>query len=346
MKLEKYKHSNITIKPNQMIIPVNTFEMDEEGIKEFNSIFLYIKKMGKKLNPIIRTESGGISNKTIFPAYDVRNTSTVIEITLIYKYMYRFQCRSIKQSAGIKGRQAFIKFKKLCKQKRFGSINLDDYKISNGADVKETIEMPLIKMEHQFLIDEELDNVHHIDFHNSYPAGLVNTHPEFKDVVEYLYNKRKTDPECKAILNLTIGFFQSEKCCKAQWANLSKDAIADNNKRIIDLAEKLRASGRVIISYNTDGIWYFGDIYHGENEGDKLGQWHNDHINCKFRAKSAGAYEFIEDGVYYPVVRGHTHLDDLKPRSSWQWGDIYNKDAVAVKYILTDDGIQEVIDGK
>ena len=34
-----------------------------------------------------------------------------------------------------------------------------------------------------------LTNVHHIDFHNSYPAGLVNTHPEFKDVITFLYNK-------------------------------------------------------------------------------------------------------------------------------------------------------------
>ena len=103
-------------------------------------------------------------------------------------------------------------------------------------------------------------------------------------------------------------------------------------------------NGRHLILTNVDGIWYTGDIYHGDGEGDKLGQWSNDHMNCTCRAKSAGAYEYIENGEYHAVVRGSTNLDKIKPRDQWVWGDIYNEDAVPKKWMLTEDGLTEVID--
>ena len=110
----------------------------------------------------------------------------------------------------------------------------------------------------------------------------------------------------KAILNFSIGWMQSYKPSNkryAEWAHLSRDAIADNNKRIIDLSIRLQASGRKILGYNTDGIWYQGQIYHGAGEGNNLGDWSNDHTNCLFRSKSDGSYEFIEDNTYNAVVR-------------------------------------------
>ena len=113
------------------------------------------------------------------------------------------------------------------------------------------------------------------------------------------------------------------KWCGYKYAHLSRDAITDNNNRIIKLSDELSSQGRVILSYNTDGIWYQGEIYHGNGEGHDLGQWENDHINCQFRMKSDGSYEFIENGKYYPVVRGYTRLDRIKPRTEWVWGDIY-----------------------
>lgn len=54
-----------------------------------------------------------------------------------------------------------------------------------------------------------------------------------------------------------------------------------------------------------------------------MGDWHNDRINCQFRMKSDGAYEFIENGIYYPVIRGIAN--DVK--NDWQWGDIYTEKA-------------------
>lgn len=98
----------------------------------------------------------------------------------------------------------------------------------------------------------------------------------------------------------------------------------------------------MVLLYNTDGIWYCGDVYHGEGEGKRLGEWENDHINCMFRAKSAGSYEFVEDGKYYPVVRGRTNLDLITPRENWKWGDIFKKEAKVIEfYWLAGEGITD-----
>jgi hypothetical protein len=222
------------------------------------------------------------------------------------------------------GRQAFIEFKKeLLKD----GIDLNKYVISNGAEVKKEIPKYLIQLEKDMYKDLIFENCHHVDFHSSFPAGLVKYYPEMYPTVNRIYEHRKEKEINKSILNNTIGFFQSIDQCEAKWAQLSRDAIKDNNDRIMALAKRLKDAGRLVISYNTDGIWYQGDIYHGEGEGKKLGDWENDHINCRFRAKSAGAYEFIEDGKYYPVIRGRTNYDLIKPRDEWEWGDIYRKEA-------------------
>jgi hypothetical protein len=61
--------------------------------------------------------------------------------------------------------------------------------------------------------------------------------------------------------------------------------------------------------------------------------------------KSGGSYEYIEDGQYKPVVRGRTKLEETKPRSEWQWGDIFHNDASLIKmYKLDDDGLTEYYD--
>ena len=92
---------------------------------------------------------------------------------------------------------------------------------------------------------------------------------------------------------------------------------------------------------NVDGIWYQGEIYHDEDEGPNIGQWANDHINCKWRAKSSGSYEFIEDGKYYPVVQGCTGYDCVKPRTEWEWGDIYKTGKQLVYYFKDGVGLIE-----
>ena len=121
-----------------------------------------------------------------------------------------------------------------------------------------------------------------------------------------------------------------------RYADISKYAIARNNQKIRDMAQWLKDNGRTVLLYNTDGIWFTGEAFPKEMQSNELGAFKQDHTNCKFRAKSDGAYEFIEDGVYYPVIRGKTKLDNTKARIAWQWGDIYQQDAEQIqKYNVT-----------
>ena len=313
-----------------------TYDMNsEEDRKEFNEIYqsLIMSDMGK----IIRTPSGGISKckENRKSVWDLREYQTVAILTAIvegYTFCYKIKTKDKINKRDLTGCDAFQIFKYKCLE--YG-IDLDTYQIENGPEVKATIPCPKISMKYIMTKDDEgIPNCHHIDFHNSYPAGLCNTHPEFRQVIEPIYKDRKKNPENKAILNYTIGFMQSlQSKVGARWAHLSKDAITDNNNRIDALTAKLESSGREILGYNTDGIWYTGEIYHGEGEGKNLGEWENDHTNCLFRSKSNGAYEFIEDGKYYPVVRGKTRLDEVSPRESWHWGDIYSTGSI-IKYKL------------
>ena len=335
--LLKLKHSPITRKVNYMLIPCTAYQINDEGAHQFNKIYRWIKNQ-ENFNQIKRTPSGGISiERRNFkpPMWDVRVNKAVIELTIILKEgCWRIQFRTTHKETdtnqNLYGSTCFKLFKSKCLE--FG-IDLDKYIISNGEEVKKEIESPIIKLEKSIYKDKTFSNVHHLDFHSSYPTGLINTHPEFKDAIEWMYQHRKEDnSKWKLVLNATIGYMQSVKCCNAKWAHLSRDAINDNNYRIRQLAFKLQNTGRVVLSYNTDGIWYMGDVYHDADEGKELGTWENDHTNCTFRAKSAGSYEFIEDGCYHPVVRGQTTLDTMKKREDWTWGDIYQETANVLIY--------------
>lgn len=320
---------------NKLKIPVVAFNCDDEGAKAFNKV--YREALKRKWNMITRTPSGGISiSKTNFkpPMWDVQANNAGIEITIVEYYMLRIQFRFVKTATGEKvkifGYQSWIKWRDICE--KFG-INMDDFAIADGAEKKKGMEKALIAIEDEAVVGETLEGCHHLDFHSSHMAGLANTHPEFIKPVQYCYTMRKINEIYKSVLTNTWGYMQSISQCGARWAHLSADALADNNKRVRDMARRLKESGRKILLYNTDGIWYQGEIYHGDGEGKELGQWENDHIDCRLRIKSKGAYEFIEDGKYYPVVRGMTRWDKVKPRSEWEWGDIFRKESVVIEYI-------------
>lgn len=337
-KLLKLKHSRPTLKPNQLKIPVTAFKMNDEGMNEFNEIYRWLMKQND-LKTITRTKSGGISyERRNFkpPMWDVRCTKSCVELTIIIKEgLWRIQFRTLpqetKKGEQLTGFKAFQLFKKKCLE--YG-INLDTYAIDNGAEVKKEIEKPLIKLGRETFKNTIWENAHHIDFHNSYPAGLVNNWEEFRKPVEWMYeNRKKDDGKWKLVLNATIGYMQSISCCNARWAHMSRAAIKDNNDRIRDLANRLVANGRVVLAYNTDGIWYTGEVYHGKGEGNSIGQWENDHTNCKLRFKSAGSYEYIENNIYTPVVRGFTQMDRQgRDRSKWKWGDIYLEECVPLTF--------------
>lgn len=348
--LKGLKCGKYTRKANQMKIPVTQLHYNSEGVALFNKIYFEIKKKAKYYTPIIRTKSGGIStNKPPLSAlrqWDFRRSGVFMEITIINNDgCWRIQMSAGKTSKDIgetpilSGRRAFFMFDAILKK---FNIDLKDYEEPDGEIINATIEKPLILMRHERITKDKIfEGVHHVDFHNSYPAGLVNTHPEFKECVTHLFKHRKTRPEYKDLLNYSIGFFHS-KYTKYAYARLAKDAIADSNKRVLLLAHRVEQAGGRILIFNTDGFWYKGEIFHGAGEGEELGQWHNDHINCRFRAKSAGAYEYIENGEYHPVIRGYTKLDEIKNRGDWSWGDIYLDNAVVKQYDFDEEkGIYE-----
>lgn len=330
-ELKKLKHTKSSAKINYLLIPVSVFDITEEGAKAFNKIYFWLKQ--QNLYKLERTASGGIKSGTHRkrPAWDIKVNKICVELTVILEgCAWRIQFRT-KLPDKMSGRKAFTAFKRILLKR---GINLEDYAINNGEEVKKTIEKPLIGAKRDLFYDYTFEKVHHIDFHSSYAGGLANTHPEFREVLNELYLKREQNEEYKNILNFSIGFFQSLPGCNARWSHLSRDAIEDNNKRVKNLAETLEKKGRIVLTFNTDGIWYKGAVYHGEGEGEGLGEWQNDHVNCTFRARSAGSYEFIEAGIYHAVVRGIAN--DLK--SGWKWGDIYEKKAEPQLFSFSEEG--------
>jgi hypothetical protein len=300
----------------------------------FNEIYQFI--ITTDMNILERSPSGSIRRgpkylRNLY-AYDIVKSSLGITLTISldgYLRVIKFGLYRKEDAPEIYPTQAFKIFTEKCLEH---GIDLEDYAISNGPEVRDLTDKAPIDMD-KSIWDKTLTKVNHIDFHSSFPAGLANTHPEFRPVMEYFYDIRKKDPAAKFLMNSGIGFMCTEKFgFKARLAHLRKDAVEDNNRRIDELRLRLILSGRTIIGHNTDGIWYQGEPYHGPGEGKKLGEWENDHINCTFRAKGNGAYEFIENGVYNVVQRGQTTLDAVKPRDKWEWGDIYKTSIIGWKF--------------
>ena len=329
-ELAELKKTASSSRLNYLLIPVTTFDISKQGARKFNKLYLWLKS--QNLYKLERTPSGSIKNGPHVkrPAWDIKSNHYCVELTVVMEgYAWRIQFRT-KLPKGMSGRKAFTLFKKLLLK---DGVDLESMAIDNGQEVKKEIERYLVKPYHRFYLDKTYEKAHHIDFHSSFAGGLANTHPEFRKTLEWLYANREKDEINKNILNFSIGYMQSVAGCKARWAHLSKDAISDNNRRVMEIVEKLEKSGRTVLLLNTDGVWYNGPIYHGEGEGTGLGEWQNDHINCTFRMASAGAYEYIEDGIYHPVIRGIPN--DTK--TEWKWGDIYKEKAVPSIFSFTEE---------
>lgn len=314
------EHCEDSFSLNYLMIPVTIFNIDKEGAEGFNKIYFYLKSLN--LNKLEVSPSGAVKAgyRVKRPGWYIKKNRYCVELTvLLLGFAWRIQFRSAIESK-MSGRAAFSRFKRILAK---DGIDLESYAVENGIEVKSSIEKPPIGAARPIFYHKIFNNCHHIDFHSSFAGGLANSHPEFRPTLEKLFKNRENNEIYKNILNFSIGFMQSIQGCGAKYAQLSKDAIHDNNSRIKKLAEKLTQANRTVLCYNVDGIWYCGAIYHGEGEGEGLGEWHNDVTNCsRFRMKSPGAYEYEEDGVYYPVIRGISN--DLK--EDWSWGDIYSQE--------------------
>ena len=232
-----------------------------------------------------------------------------------------------------------------CELQKQSNITLLDYALpeEEAIAVKSSIPKALIGPVDDDLIARTLEHCYHLDINSAYPAGLKEAFPEFGKVIDYLYTKKKnakTEEEkddYKLILNSLIGKMQSETI-QYRYAHMSKAAITYCKAKILQMAYWLRQHDCKVVMYNTDGLWFYPnrqlpDL--SEFLGSELGQWKLDHKDCTLCMKNAN-YEFIEDGKYTPVVRGKTKLDRIKPRSQWQWGDIFKFDASEILKIVED----------
>ena len=328
----KIKWGVPTLQVNYLLIPTTR----TDNLDEFNAELAKVRDLNYPR--LLRTSSGGISMRRFRGrGFDLTTNRWGAEIIIIDdrgSCRIQFRNKILKDDKidenclKITGKQSLYKFAE--ELKKIG-IDLKNYEIKNGLEIKKKIEPPKIGLSRMSLKDLTFEGVNHIDINSSYPAGVKEFIPEFGPVIDRWYNLKKSGhKEYKAYLNLMIGTMQSSYV-GYKFAHISEYAIRRNNEKLAKMAKWLTENGRMVIMYNTDGIWFQGQPLPQSMTGEGLGEFKQDHINCKFRAKSNGAYEFIENGIYHPVIRGKTKYDEIKERKSWNWGDIYNTDCGYVK---------------
>lgn len=224
-------------------------------------------------------------------------------------------------------------------------INLNEYAIPfeegmslHDEDLKKYPR--LIKVLDDTLLNQTLEDVHHLDINSAYPAGVANSFPEMYPTLNRLYEQRHINEDYKDILNLSIGMMES-RYIDFKYQHIATSAHKYTNDKIYEMTRYLESTGRKVILYNTDGIWYQGK--HLEIAESHLGGWKSDHKHCTFRMKSRGTYEYIEDGIYTPVIRGNPVLAKVKPKSEWEWGDIYLPEAKQVYVIKVVDDLDNSV---
>ena len=310
---------------NKMHIPVNNIPLNQEGAEVFNELYLYCLKMEKDgvFRRLTFTPSRGISTaygKLRGPMWGISMTNALIELIIRETdgYYYRFHVGYQKDKfKGISGRRAFQIY---CRELKRDGVNITDHAIENGFEVKQTIPSPRIEL--VVASERTYYNAHHLDINSAYNSGMAEKFPFLRKTIERLHSLRHQKPEYKDVLNMTQGFMQSNMV-GYRYSHISKAGYEYTLRRLDELTNKLKDAGRRILAYNTDGIWYQGEIYHDLGEGYSLGEWKNDIVNAKIRFKSKGCYEYVVNDTYHPVFRGQSSYEKIKPRDQWVWGDIF-----------------------
>lgn len=347
----KFAPPSLNIKPNLIRFPVTKVTLEEwnELVRYYNN--RYEEELIHR--GFIFTSSGALSTakENIMynsSCYEVRETRYMHELIISCgqgRARVQYDHGQMVQEKSCSGHKAFSKLKREFKK---DGIDLANYYIDNGKEIKETIPKPLITL--NILPDITYTSVYHIDINSAYPYAMTIMIPEWKKTIERIYDGRMNNNINKSVLNMSYGWFQC-KYFGYKLAHISKFCIEYTKNYLAQITNDLIKNDCSVICYNTDGVWFKCDnpkyIEELEKKANyKLGGFKIDHKNCNIRFKSAGCYEYIEDGTYTPVVRGRTNLDDLKPRREWEWGDIYQA-LPHVYYNSTEEyGIIEIGDEK
>lgn len=274
---------------------------------------------------IIRTPSSAIQRNNlnaIYGAYDIQTIKTknnavrgYILTILYHNFYWKFSFGSGLADKSEGGWSAWCKFKAACKD---CGIDIKDYAITNGEQIKQEIESPLIVPNRRINYKKRRDHVNHLDFHAAYPSVIISQYPEFRQVFDKLR---------KPLGDIAVGFMQSE-WVKYQYAHLAKLAINTIKDKLIDIILDMQAQDFEWILATTDGLWYRdltgqNRLYHNKEEGTDYGCWRHDHLDCEFQAVGAGQYFYYENGKFNPVLRGSYKKDTEKPREEWNENDFW-----------------------
>lgn len=344
---EFVKHYGLSFCPyrravNKLALPNNRVPANDDGMKIFNeAIRLCVRRYRRP--KLIRTPSGGIMRYSDYGfGFDVTKASVTLiyygPIESIYDTGFRLTFGGTVKGDGqsITGRGAF---RAMVAEFAKDGIDLYSYAIENGEEVKKEIKKPKIELDPDMKLDTTYRHVNHLDLHSAYPSGLALAHPELRPTIERIYENRKRSDKDKSLklqLDASMGYFQSKFCTSRKvrgkhcvLAHLAKDGVNWCRDTMERIAKELKAQKKKILAFNTDGVWYVDkkSDFHSDLIGEGLGKAGIDHVDCQIRFKSKGSYEFIENGVYKPVVRGLTKLDRIKDRKDWEWGDIYQDEA-------------------
>lgn len=303
-----------------------------ENIDEINTIYKKVKACDSLNHGFCTTKSGALQkcayNAFNWQAWEIRAVNGALKgIILIVAiggkcWVFKFGHLVASKDSTYTGKKAFAKFNKICKQ--FG-INLDDYAIDNGEQVKTQIESPIIYAYPKYCC-QKIEHVYHIDFNKAYPSCMCDTYPEFEPVFKYIVDNVK---DGKMVVDPVIGYMQS-KHCDFKYSQLSKSAINGNNRKIWDLRIQLLARGFKVIMINTDGIYYYDPtgqnrVYHDDNEGVGLHKWKYDYQDVTFYAESTGQYYLIDNGKVIIKMRGNYLYSQVKPYDTWDSVEDFNK---------------------
>lgn len=325
---------------NKLKFPRLSLKANAESELIFNNLIEVLDKHNCKRHGLERTKSGGIK---VFSnvGYDVDVTNNEAELIFmdfigehIYGFRVSFGIMGTVNEEGITGRGSYFKMKEEFKK---DGIDLNDYAIDNGEDVKKEIVAPLIEKGQFGEFDQVYEHVNHIDLHSAYPSGLCNSYPEFTKTCARIYNNRKASENGKRLklqMDAAMGYFQSSYCVinheHYALAQLAKAGVNWCRKTIEQLSDELEKQGKIILLYNTDGIWYIDrqNNFKAKLIGDGIGKASIDHKNCTFRMKSKGCYEYIEKNHYTAVARGVPKSKSI----NWKWGDIYSEESKVVLF--------------
>ena len=256
-------------------------------------------------------------------------------------YQLRFRINDTDFGREISGRDSFQRFRAELKK---DGVDIENFAIDNGKELKSTIDFgnPVIQF-NESIKDKVIVNVHHIDMASAYMYFAGVYHPEWEKTIRRIYDLRKSNSIYKHILTHACGFFQSQYCVLNghgyALADVASFAIRSTAIAVKKMAKGLTNYGFKILAFNTDGVWFCGDLKLLPHETlekftqkKEIGKFSIDHKNCTIRFKSVGSYEYMEDGKYTPVVRGLTRYDRAGlARDNWKWGYIYTPEGEQVE---------------